>query len=70
LEKEMIKQHLSIDEMKDSMRAPWIAGDFGAIGSTNANALLSFGLVANLTTQMIFAAILHEITADWTWSGA
>ena len=31
---------------------------------------LSFGLVANLTTQMIFAATLHEITADWTWSGA
>jgi len=31
LEKEMITQHLSIDEMKDSMRAPWIAGDFGAI---------------------------------------
>ncbi|MBV8416895.1 MAG: class I SAM-dependent methyltransferase, partial [Verrucomicrobia bacterium] len=24
-------QHLSIDQMKDSMRAPWIAGDFGAI---------------------------------------
>jgi hypothetical protein len=31
LEKEMITQHLSIDQMKDSMRAPWIAGDFGAI---------------------------------------
>jgi ubiquinone/menaquinone biosynthesis C-methylase UbiE len=30
MEKEM-KQPLSIDEMKDSMRAPWIAGDFGAI---------------------------------------
>jgi len=27
----MITQHLSIDHMKDSMRAPWIAGDFGAI---------------------------------------
>jgi SAM-dependent methyltransferase len=27
----MIAQHLSIDQMKDSMRAPWIAGDFGAI---------------------------------------
>ena len=27
----MITQHLSIDQMKDSMRAPWIAGDFGAI---------------------------------------
>ena len=23
--------HLTVDEMKDSMRAPWIAGDFGAI---------------------------------------
>jgi 2-polyprenyl-3-methyl-5-hydroxy-6-metoxy-1,4-benzoquinol methylase len=31
LEKEMITQHLSIDQMKDSMRAPWIAGDFGAL---------------------------------------
>src|SRR6516162_6465571 len=27
----MITQHLSIDQKKDSMRAPWIAGDFGAI---------------------------------------
>src|SRR5262249_42245477 len=27
----MITQHPSIDQMKDSMRAPWIAGDFGAI---------------------------------------
>jgi SAM-dependent methyltransferase len=27
----MITQHLSLDQMKDSMRAPWIAGDFGAI---------------------------------------
>jgi len=27
----MIEQYLSIDQMKDSMRAPWIAGDFGAI---------------------------------------
>jgi SAM-dependent methyltransferase len=27
----MIMQQLSIDQMKDSMRAPWIAGDFGAI---------------------------------------
>ena len=24
-------QNLSIEQMKDSMRAPWIAGDFGAI---------------------------------------
>ena len=27
----MIMQHVSIDQMKDSMRAPWLAGDFGAI---------------------------------------
>ena len=27
----MSTQHLSIDQMKDSMRAPWIAGDFGAL---------------------------------------
>jgi len=27
----MIAQHLTVDEMMDSMRAPWIAGDFGAI---------------------------------------
>jgi SAM-dependent methyltransferase len=27
----MATQHLSIDQMKDSMRAPWIAGDCGAI---------------------------------------
>jgi len=27
----MMAQHLTVDEMKDSMRAPWIAGDFGAI---------------------------------------
>jgi SAM-dependent methyltransferase len=27
----MITQHLSFDQMKDTMRAPWIAGDFGAI---------------------------------------
>jgi hypothetical protein len=39
-------------------------------GSARANALLSFGLVANLATQMTFAAALHEITVDWTWSGA
>jgi hypothetical protein len=31
LEKEMNTQHLSIDQMKNSMRAPWIAGHFGAI---------------------------------------
>jgi hypothetical protein len=29
--KEMNTQHLSIDQMQDFMRAPWIAGDFGAI---------------------------------------
>ena len=27
----MITQHRIDDEMKDSMRAPWIADDFGAI---------------------------------------
>jgi SAM-dependent methyltransferase len=27
----MTTQHLSLDQMKDSMRAPWIAGDYGAI---------------------------------------
>ena len=27
----MTTQHLSIEQKKDSMRAPWIAGDFGAI---------------------------------------
>lgn len=27
----MITQHPSIEQMKDSMRAPWIAGDFGAL---------------------------------------
>jgi ubiquinone/menaquinone biosynthesis C-methylase UbiE len=27
----MVTQHLIIDQMKDSMRAPWIAGDFGAL---------------------------------------
>ena len=27
----MIEQHPSIDQMKESVRAPWVAGDFGAI---------------------------------------
>jgi SAM-dependent methyltransferase len=31
VEKEMITQHQSMDQIKDSMRAPWIAGDFAAI---------------------------------------
>jgi hypothetical protein len=35
-------------------------------GSARATALLSFGLVANLATQMTFAATLHEIAADWS----
>src|SRR5216683_119336 len=35
-------------------------------GAARATALLSCGLVANLTTQMTFAATLHEIAADWT----
>jgi predicted MFS family arabinose efflux permease len=35
-------------------------------GSARATVLLSFGLVANLATQMTFAATLHEIAADWS----
>jgi ubiquinone/menaquinone biosynthesis C-methylase UbiE len=31
VEKAMNTQHQSFDQMKDFMRAPWIAGDFGAI---------------------------------------
>jgi 2-polyprenyl-3-methyl-5-hydroxy-6-metoxy-1,4-benzoquinol methylase len=31
LEKEMITQQASIEHMEDSMRAPWVVGDFGAI---------------------------------------
>jgi 2-polyprenyl-3-methyl-5-hydroxy-6-metoxy-1,4-benzoquinol methylase len=31
VEKEVNTQHQSVDQIKDSMRAPWIAGDFGAI---------------------------------------
>ena len=27
----MTTQHLDMDQVKDSIRAPWIAGDFGAI---------------------------------------
>jgi MFS family permease len=34
-------------------------------GFARATALLSFGLVANLATQMTFAATLHEIAVDW-----
>jgi hypothetical protein len=30
----MITQHSRIDQMKDAMRAPWIAGNFGAIAKT------------------------------------
>src|SRR5215469_848483 len=33
--------------------------------SARVTLLLSFGLVANLATQMTFAATLHEISADW-----
>jgi MFS family permease len=35
-------------------------------GSGRATALLAFGLVANLATQMTFATTLHEIAADWS----
>src|SRR5690348_10786489 len=38
---------------------------FAGRGSARATTLLSFGLVANLATQMTFAATLHEIAADW-----
>lgn len=34
-------------------------------GSARATVLLSVGLIANLATQMTFAAGLHEIAADW-----
>src|SRR5689334_11016517 len=34
-------------------------------GSARATILLSFGLVANLATQMTFAATLHEIAGEW-----
>ena len=34
-------------------------------GSSRATILLSFGLVANLATQMTFAATLHEIATEW-----
>ena len=34
-------------------------------GSAQATILLSFGLVANLATQMTFAATLHEIATAW-----
>lgn len=41
----MITQPLSIDQMKESMRAPWIAGDFGAlareIGTPEAEAFVA-----------------------------
>jgi MFS family permease len=35
-------------------------------GSARATALMAFGLVANLATQMTFAATLHEIASDWS----
>jgi len=35
-------------------------------GSAGATILLSFGLVANLATQMTFAATLYEIAAAWS----
>ena len=50
LEKEMITQHLSIDQMKDSMRAPWIAGDFGAI-AREIGAPEAEGFVARMELQ-------------------
>ena len=47
--------------MSDLRADPLAAGR----GSAGATILLSFGLVANLATQMTFAATLHEIAADW-----
>jgi SAM-dependent methyltransferase len=45
VEKEMTERHVSIDQMKDSMRAHWSAGDFGAIareiGISEAEAFVS-----------------------------
>jgi MFS family permease len=35
-------------------------------GSARAMAILAFGLVANLATQMTFAATLHEIAINWS----
>src|SRR5215471_10425562 len=35
-------------------------------GSARTTILLSFGLVANLATQMTFATTLHEIAAAWS----
>jgi hypothetical protein len=37
VEKAMIAQHLSIDHMKDSLRAPWSAGECGAIAREIVN---------------------------------
>jgi 2-polyprenyl-3-methyl-5-hydroxy-6-metoxy-1,4-benzoquinol methylase len=34
LEKEMTLKSQDLDQMKDAMRAPWIAGNFGAIAKT------------------------------------
>jgi MFS family permease len=36
------------------------------VGSARATVLLSFGLVANLATQMTFAVSLHEIAGEWS----
>jgi 2-polyprenyl-3-methyl-5-hydroxy-6-metoxy-1,4-benzoquinol methylase len=47
LRKDMITQHLSIGQMKESMRAPWITGDFSAI-ATEIGAPEAEGFVARM----------------------
>ena len=38
--KEMITEHLSIDQMKDSMRAPWIVGDSLSLSSSGTSVVV------------------------------
>lgn len=49
--------------MADARALPEPSGVRG--GAARATILLSSGLVANLATQMTFAATLPEIAADW-----
>jgi len=50
LEKEMIMKNQNIDQMKETMRAPWIAGNFGAIAKT-IGAPDAEGFVARLVLE-------------------
>ncbi|MGY8662818.1 class I SAM-dependent methyltransferase [Bradyrhizobium sp. UFLA05-109] len=50
LEKEMTTKSQEIDQMKDAMRAPWIAGNFGAIAKT-IGAPDAEGFVARLALE-------------------